>query len=65
MGGPVVSTNEREFVVEALRQGIRADGRSPFDFRTLDIRLGLDDASGERLRIVPGPPARFAGALPR
>ncbi|OZJ02408.1 hypothetical protein BZG36_04859 [Bifiguratus adelaidae] len=37
-----VSTNEREFVLEALRSGIRVDGRKPLGLRTVDIDIGAD-----------------------
>jgi len=42
-----VSNNEKEFVVEALRQEVRHDGRKLYDFRPVSIKMGLDDASGE------------------
>ncbi|KAI8049592.1 ribosomal protein S5 domain 2-type protein [Syncephalis plumigaleata] len=34
------STTEREFVLAALAQGKRVDGRTPYDTRTIDIQLG-------------------------
>lgn len=34
------SVNERTFVVEALRQGHRLDGRPSDQFRQLDLKFG-------------------------
>ncbi|KAF9580777.1 Exosome complex component RRP45 [Lunasporangiospora selenospora] len=36
------SKNEREFLLEALREGARIDGRKFYDFRTLRISFGSD-----------------------
>jgi len=38
--GIEVSSNEKEFVLEALKQGIRVDGRKLDDFRDVEITLG-------------------------
>jgi hypothetical protein len=35
-----ISNNERVFILEALKQGLRVDGRSPFDLRTIDFKFG-------------------------
>lgn len=35
-----VSINEREFILQALSEGIRADGRTPFEFRELSLKFG-------------------------
>ena len=34
------SLNEREFVVKALQEGLRIDGRAFDEFRNLDLRFG-------------------------
>lgn len=36
------STNEREFVLAALKEGARIDGRKFYDFRTLRLSFGSD-----------------------
>lgn len=36
------STNEREFVLAALKDGARIDGRKFYDFRTLRLSFGAD-----------------------
>lgn len=36
------SINEKEFLLEALRQGRRVDGRGIYDVRTLQIDFGVD-----------------------
>ncbi|KAF8980835.1 hypothetical protein BGZ46_003653 [Entomortierella lignicola] len=36
------STNEREFVLSALKEGARIDGRKFYDFRTLRLSFGSD-----------------------
>ena len=36
------STNEREFLVAALKDGARIDGRNFYDFRTLRLSFGDD-----------------------
>ncbi|KAJ3383208.1 hypothetical protein CcCBS67573_g03768 [Chytriomyces confervae] len=39
-GEQFLSTSERTFVVNALREGIRVDGRGAYEFRGLSIELG-------------------------
>lgn len=34
------SINEKEFLLKALRDGIRVDGRGPYDFRAIRISFG-------------------------
>lgn len=34
------SLNERNFIIEALSQGLRVDGRGPHDIRNIRINLG-------------------------
>ncbi|KAF9962088.1 hypothetical protein BGZ72_010694 [Mortierella alpina] len=36
------STNEREFLLQALKEGARIDGRKFYDFRTLRLAFGSD-----------------------
>ncbi|KAF9423482.1 Exosome complex component RRP45 [Podila epigama] len=36
------STNEREFVLAALKEGTRIDGRKAYDFRTLRLSFGAE-----------------------
>jgi exosome complex component RRP45 len=36
----VVSTNERDFVLQALANNLRADGRRAFDFRSMKLTFG-------------------------
>lgn len=36
------STNEREFLLAALKEGARIDGRSFYDFRSLRLSFGAD-----------------------
>ena len=38
-GGLRMSINEKEFILEALRQDQRIDGRTPFDYRDLKINF--------------------------
>lgn len=38
----VPSVNEVNFLLEALKQGRRVDGREVYDMRSLDIKLGSD-----------------------
>lgn len=38
--GIEISVNENDFVLEALKQGIRVDGRKLDQFRDVDITLG-------------------------
>lgn len=45
--GDGVSTNERAFVLEALRAELRVDGRRPFDVRPLRLELGRRDGTAE------------------
>ncbi|KAI8622153.1 ribosomal protein S5 domain 2-type protein [Chytriomyces sp. MP71] len=40
MNATLVSTSERTFVLEALREGVRVDGRGTYEFRDLSITLG-------------------------
>ena len=35
-----LSTNERNFVLEGLREKLRTDGRRPFDVRSIKISCG-------------------------
>jgi hypothetical protein len=49
------STNERQYVVHALKANIRTDGRSPYEFRDICIDLGLDDASGRSIPLCLTP----------
>lgn len=35
----VVTNNEENFILEALEEGLRIDGRSPNDYRTVDIKF--------------------------
>ncbi|KAK9727653.1 3'-5'-exoribonuclease [Basidiobolus ranarum] len=41
------SINERNFVLQALREGHRIDGRGPYDFRSLKISLGPELGQAE------------------
>ena len=41
--GFLLSANEREFLVSALKEEQRVDGRRPFDSRRLKLRFGPDD----------------------
>lgn len=34
-----MSTNEKEFIVAAIREEQRIDGRTPFDYRRLQIKF--------------------------
>jgi exosome complex component RRP45 len=36
------STNERQFVLDALKQGLRVDGRDFESFRELELSFGED-----------------------
>jgi len=36
------ATCEKDFVLKAMRKGIRVDGRQAFDYRNIDIKFGLD-----------------------
>lgn len=38
--GEVISTVEKEFAIEAVRNGVRLDGRRPQDSRRAEVRLG-------------------------
>eukprot|EP01128_Nolandella_sp_AFSM9_P012875 TRINITY_DN9711_c0_g1_i1.p1 TRINITY_DN9711_c0_g1~~TRINITY_DN9711_c0_g1_i1.p1 ORF type:complete len:433 (+),score=123.16 TRINITY_DN9711_c0_g1_i1:107-1300(+) len=38
----LVSRNEREFIEESLREGLRVDGRAVFDYRALRITFGKE-----------------------
>lgn len=40
-----ISNNERLFILQALKEGVRLDGRSVEDCRTLDISFGPDYGS--------------------
>ncbi|KAI3429482.1 hypothetical protein D9Q98_005573 [Chlorella vulgaris] len=40
-----ISNNEREFILKALKEGQRIDGRTPFELRTLRLQFALDDSS--------------------
>jgi len=42
-----ISNAEKGFVLEALRAGIRVDGRNLYDFRDLEIAFSLDDTAAE------------------
>lgn len=35
-----LTLNEREFVLEALLEGLRVDGRSLHDYRNIDLQFG-------------------------
>eukprot|EP01098_Paradermamoeba_levis_P010949 TRINITY_DN4630_c0_g1_i8.p1 TRINITY_DN4630_c0_g1~~TRINITY_DN4630_c0_g1_i8.p1 ORF type:complete len:259 (-),score=74.83 TRINITY_DN4630_c0_g1_i8:268-957(-) len=41
----LISINEREFLIKALKEGFRIDSRKPFDFRSL--KIGFGDKYGE------------------
>ena len=52
-----VSLNEKQFVLQALREGFRLDGRKPLDYRSISIRLnnqqrGLADVQIGKTRCV-------------
>jgi exosome complex component RRP45 len=49
MGHPdvLVSVNDREFILEALRKNLRVDGRGPFDSRPVAYRFGPGDGTCE------------------
>lgn len=36
----IISNNEKNFILEAIRNSIRVDGRAVFDFRPLKITFG-------------------------
>lgn len=40
-----ISNNEREFILKALKDGQRIDGRTPFELRTARFSFALDDSS--------------------
>lgn len=40
-----LSANEREFIPEALKQGVRLDGRKIDQFRQLDLSFGEEYGS--------------------
>ena len=35
-----LTLNERDFVLEALREGLRVDGRGLHDYRAVDLQFG-------------------------
>ena len=35
-----LTLNEREFVLEALQEGLRVDGRGLHDYRNIDLQVG-------------------------
>eukprot|EP01116_Phalansterium_solitarium_P024287 TRINITY_DN8866_c0_g1_i1.p1 TRINITY_DN8866_c0_g1~~TRINITY_DN8866_c0_g1_i1.p1 ORF type:complete len:390 (-),score=153.13 TRINITY_DN8866_c0_g1_i1:8-1177(-) len=47
MKGLTLSTNERQFILGALREKLRIDGRRPFDFRTVKISFGMSYGHAE------------------
>lgn len=59
------STNEREFLLTALKDGARIDGRKFYDFRTLRLTFGAEYGAVEvqlgntRLATNPFPPITF------
>ncbi|CAI7925420.1 unnamed protein product [Closterium sp. NIES-54] len=42
-----VSANECDFILAAVRDELRVDGRKPFDYRSWDVSFGRDDGTAE------------------
>eukprot|EP00878_Enallax_costatus_P031999 GHUV01035084.1.p1 GENE.GHUV01035084.1~~GHUV01035084.1.p1 ORF type:complete len:204 (+),score=29.86 GHUV01035084.1:597-1208(+) len=40
-----ISNNERDFIVKAIKEEVRIDGRGPYDYRELKVQFALDDRS--------------------
>eukprot|EP01024_Parvocaulis_polyphysoides_P025146 TRINITY_DN22942_c0_g1_i1.p1 TRINITY_DN22942_c0_g1~~TRINITY_DN22942_c0_g1_i1.p1 ORF type:complete len:133 (-),score=10.45 TRINITY_DN22942_c0_g1_i1:6-371(-) len=40
-----LSNSEREFILQALNEGLRLDGRSLNDYRPIKFQIGVDDCS--------------------
>lgn len=53
------SLNERSFIVEALREGLRLDGRALLDYRDMDLAFGAEYGQADlrlgKTRSVCGP----------
>mmetsp|Transcript_673 Transcript_673/g.1956 ORF Transcript_673/g.1956 Transcript_673/m.1956 type:complete len:307 (-) Transcript_673:74-994(-) len=47
--GSLVSSNEAQFILKALKEGHRVDGRQPLDFRAVKYKLSEDDSGAEVL----------------
>ncbi|GJP86246.1 hypothetical protein CLOP_g16291 [Closterium sp. NIES-67] len=43
----VVSANECDFILAAVREEQRVDGRKPFDYRSWDVSFGRDEGTAE------------------
>lgn len=43
----VVSLNERQFILESLRENLRVDGRRTYDVRTINISFGNSNGYAE------------------
>eukprot|EP00898_Chlorokybus_atmophyticus_P003711 jgi/Chlat1/4340/Chrsp29S04497 len=46
-GSQDVSTNEREFILQAAAAGVRVDGRRPLDLRECRVAFGAQDGAAE------------------
>ncbi len=42
-----LSSNEQLFIIQSLKQNLRVDGRSPLDYRNIEVKFGHTSGSVE------------------